>query len=208
MLVRWLLTTATDIVRQPPARSTHSSQSSIPVSTGWHAPSVAVGTGVTSCPPRRSRRAAFPHRAPVEGQTRPAFGAWAAHPVPVRGLRPSGTCRFRRCVRGMRWPLPFLRPAAFPPRSPPPACRPALFEASSVLCSRPTPPTFRSGFGSSPSRTDPGPPWRLRAAGGLPGSDTILDGSNWSQTPVERRSLAERSRTCCLRRFAAPRPPR
>ena len=43
---------------------------------------------------------------------------------------------------------------------------------------------------------------------GLPGSDTILDGSNWSQTPVERRSLAERSRTCCLRRFAAPRPPR
>src|SRR5688572_8259358 len=45
------------------------------------------------------------------------------------------------------------------------------------------PPTFRSGFGSSPSRTDPGPPRRLRAAGGLPGSDTILDGSNW--TPVE-----------------------
>jgi hypothetical protein len=49
------------------------------------------------------------------------------------------------------------------------------------------PPTFRSGFGSSPSRTDLGPPWRLRAAGGLPGSDTILDASNWSQTPVERR---------------------
>ena len=106
-----------------------------------------------------------PHRAPVEGQTRPAFGAWAAHPVPVRGLRPSGTCQFRLCVRGMRWPLPFLRPAAFPPRSPPPACRPVLFEASSVLYGRPTPPTFRSGFGSSPSRTDPGPPWRLRAAG-------------------------------------------
>src|SRR3954454_19426119 len=94
---------------------------------------VAVGTEVTSRPPRRSRRAAFPHRAPVEGQTRPAFGAWAAHPVPVRGLRPSGTCRFRLCVRGMRWPSPFLRP--FPPRSPPPACRPVLFEVSSVLCS-------------------------------------------------------------------------
>src|SRR3954453_11867485 len=150
--------------------------------------SVAVGTEVTSRPPRRSRRAAFPHRAPVEGQTRPAFGAWAAHPVPVRGLRPSGTCRFPRCVRGMRWPSPFLRP--FPPRSPSSARRPTLFEASSVLCSRPTPPTFRFGFGSSPSRTNPGPPRRLRAAGGLPGSDTILDGSNWSQTPVERRSLA------------------
>ena len=78
------------------------------------------GTEVTSRPPRRSRRAAFPHRAPVEGRTRPAFGAWAAHPVPVRGLRPSGTCQFRHCVRGMRWSLPFLRPAAFPPRSPPP----------------------------------------------------------------------------------------
>jgi len=149
---------------------------------------VAVGTEVTSRPPRRSRRAAFPHRAPVEGQTRPAFGAWAAHPVPVRGLGPSGTCRVRLCVRGMRWPSPYLRPAAFPPRSPPPTRLPVLFEASSVLCSRPTPPTFRSGFGSSPSRPDPGPPWRLRAAGGLPGSDTILDGSNW--TPVERRSLA------------------
>jgi len=125
---------------------------------------VAVGAGVTSRPPRRSRRAAFPHRAPVEGRTRPAFGAWAAHPVPVRGLRPSGTCQFRHCVRGMRWSLPFLRPTAFPPRSPPPACRPVLFEASSVLYGRPTPHTFRSGFGSSPFRTGPGSPWRLRAA--------------------------------------------
>jgi hypothetical protein len=147
-----------------PCVSPHSPQSSIPVSIGWHDPSVAVGAGVTSCPPRRSRRAAFPHRAPVEGQTRPAFGAWAAHPVPVRGCRPSGTCGFRLCVRSMSWPLPFLRPAAFPPRSPPPACRPVLFEASSVLCSRPTPHTFRSGFGSSPFRTGPGSLWRLRAA--------------------------------------------
>ena len=105
-----------------------------------------------------------PHRAPVEGRTRPAFGAWAAHPVPVRGLRPSGTCQFRHCVRGMRWSLPFLRPTAFPPRSPPPACRPVLFEASSVLYGRPTPHTFRSGFGSSPFRSGPGSPWRLRAA--------------------------------------------
>src|SRR5688572_12547990 len=125
---------------------------------------VAVGAGVTSRPPRRSRRAAFPHRAPIEGRTRPAFGAWAAHPVPVRGLRPSETCRVRLWGRGMCWPLPFLRPAAFPPRSRPPACRPALFEVSSVLCSRPTPHTFRSGFGSSPFRTGPGSPWRRRAA--------------------------------------------
>ena len=125
---------------------------------------VAVGAGVTSRPPRRSRRAAFPHRAPVEGQTRPAFGAWAAHPVPIRGLRPSVTCRFRLCVRGMRWPSPFLRPAAFPPRSPPSARRPTLFEASSVLCSRPTPHTFPGSVVHRTSCRGPGSPWRLRAA--------------------------------------------
>src|SRR3954451_8175856 len=100
--------------------------------SSWLTILVAVGTGVASCPPRRSRHAAFPHQAPVEGQTRPAFGAWAAHPGPVRGRWPSGTCGFRLCVRGMRWPLPFLQP--FPPRSPPPTRRPVLFEASSVLC--------------------------------------------------------------------------
>src|SRR4051794_11699423 len=100
--------------------------------SSWLTILVAVGTGVVSCPPRRSRHTAFPHQAPVEGQTRPAFGAWAAHPGPVRGRWPSGTCGFRLCVRGMRWPLPFLRP--FPPRSPPPTRRPVLFEASSVLC--------------------------------------------------------------------------
>ena len=64
-----------------------------------------------------------------------------------------GDIRFRLCVRGMRWPLPFLRPAAFPPRSPPSARRPALFEASSVLCSRPTPPTFRPA--SAPRLPEP-----------------------------------------------------
>jgi hypothetical protein len=117
---------------------------------------VAVGTGVASCPPRRSRRAAFPHRAPVEGQTRPAFGAWAAHPVPIRGLRPSVTCRFRLCVRSMRWPLPFLRPAAFPPHSPPPTRRPVLFEVSQVLCSRPTSPAFPIGVARSSFPIRPG----------------------------------------------------
>ena len=156
---------------------------------------VAVGAGVTSCPPRRSRRAAFCFAAPsvsAPGSCRrsDATGIRGLSGPSRSGLRPSGTCRVRLCVRGMRWPVPFLRPAAFPPRSPPPTRRPVLFEASSVLCSRPTPPTFRSGFGSSPSRTNPGPPGRLWAAGGLPGSNTIRDGSNWSQTPVERRSLA------------------
>jgi hypothetical protein len=48
----------------------------------------------------------------------------------------------------MRRGSPSLRPAAFPPRSPPPMAS-ALFEASSVLCSRPTPPGFLSGFAQS-----------------------------------------------------------
>jgi hypothetical protein len=40
---------------------------------------VAVGNRVAPVPPHRSRRAAFPHRAPAEGQTRSKVGAWAAH---------------------------------------------------------------------------------------------------------------------------------
>jgi formylglycine-generating enzyme required for sulfatase activity len=37
---------------------------------------VAVGTIIADRPPHRSRRAAFPHRALVEGRTQSAFGAW------------------------------------------------------------------------------------------------------------------------------------
>src|SRR5271165_629018 len=82
--------------------------------------------------PHRSRRAAFPHRAPAEGRTRPEFGAWAAHTPPIRRLAASVTCRVRLCVRGVRCCLPSPRPAAFPPPSPPPTLRSALFEASRV----------------------------------------------------------------------------
>src|SRR3954470_22746817 len=45
----------------------------------------------------------------------------------------------------MRRSLPSPRPAAFPPHPPPPT-RSALFGASSVVRSRPTPPAFRGGF--------------------------------------------------------------
>ena len=45
---------------------------------------VAVGTGLTARPPRRSRRAAFPHRAPVEGRTRPGLGL--GRPMPSRSV--------------------------------------------------------------------------------------------------------------------------
>ena len=85
---------------------------------------VAVGNRVTPAPPHRSQRAAFPHWAPVEGRTRPKFGAWAAHAPPIRRLAASGACRFRFCARDMRRRSSSLRPAAFPPPPPPPAlCR-------------------------------------------------------------------------------------
>src|SRR3954453_10669445 len=45
----------------------------------------------------------------------------------------------------MRRSLPSPQPAAFPPLPPPPTWS-ALFGASSVVCSRPTPPAFRGGF--------------------------------------------------------------
>src|SRR3954447_11794309 len=53
----------------------------------------------------------------------------------------------------MRRSLPPLRPPASPPPPPPPTWS-ALFGASSVLLSRPTPPAFRGGFAllSFPSR--------------------------------------------------------
>jgi len=125
---------------------------------------------------------------------------------PIRRLAASVTCRVRLWVRGMRRHVPSLRPAAFPPHSPPPTRRSALFEASQVLFGRPTPPAFQAGFGSSPSRPGPGPLWELRAIGGLPSSDAIPSCVIWSQTPAGRQCLAYRHRSCCVRRFAPPPP--
>jgi hypothetical protein len=81
---------------------------------------VAVGTAVASRPPRRSRRAAFPHRAPVSGRTRSAFGVLGTHAAPIRGLAASVTGLIRRCVRDLPRSSPSPRPAAVPPPSPPP----------------------------------------------------------------------------------------
>src|SRR5690242_6559571 len=81
---------------------------------------VAVGTGVTSRPPRRSRRAAFPHRAPAGSQAWSMFGAWAAHTVSTRGPMPRETCLVRLCVRGMRRHRPLLPAGSLPPHPPPP----------------------------------------------------------------------------------------
>ena len=66
----------------------------------------------------------------------------------------------------------------------------ALFEASQVLRSRPTPRSFPDSFVSSTSCRGPGSLMRLRAERGLPGSDAILLYVMWPSTPAERQRLA------------------
>src|SRR3954453_11356231 len=58
----------------------------------------------------------------------------------------------------MRRSLPSPQPAAVPPHPPPPT-RSALFGASSVLLSRPTPPAFRDGFALLSFPPRPGTAW-------------------------------------------------
>ncbi len=108
----------------------------------------------------------------------------------VRRLAASGTCRFRLCVRGMRRGSPSLRPAAFPPPSPPPIhdrlCSrlPRYYAAVRLL---------RPACAASPDRAShpgPRPPTWSWAARGLPGSDVFRSSVMWSSTPAERRRLA------------------
>ena len=124
----------------------------------------------------------------------------------VRRLAASGTCRFRLCVRGMRRGSPSLRPAAFPPPSPPPIhdrlCSrlPRYYAAVRLL---------RPACAASPDRAShpgPRPPTWSWAARGLPGSDVFRSSVMWSSTPAERRRLAWQRRTCCLQRFQPPWP--
>ncbi len=77
---------------------------------------------------------------------------------PARRLAASVTCLVRLRVRSMRCSLPSPRPAAFPPHPPPPTWS-ALFGASSVVRSRPTPPAFRGGFALLSFPPRPGAAW-------------------------------------------------
>ncbi len=77
---------------------------------------------------------------------------------PARRLAASVTCLVRLRVRSMRRSLPSPRPAAFPPHPPPPTWS-ALFGASSVVRSRPTPPAFRGGFALLSFPPRPGAAW-------------------------------------------------
>ncbi len=116
-------------------------------------------------PPHRSRRALLTHRAPVEGRTRSAIGAWAAHAAPIRGRAASVTCQFRLCVRDMRCDAPFLRCDRLPSTVSAADVTRALFEASSDLCPRPTPHAFPPGF--APSSFPDWPGTTVAAAGGM-----------------------------------------
>jgi hypothetical protein len=52
--------------------------------------------------PRRSRRAAFPHRAPVLGDTIAPFGVWATHAVAQQDRAGAGDTPVRFCARSVR----------------------------------------------------------------------------------------------------------
>ncbi len=87
---------------------------------------VAVGTGITSRPPRRSRRAAFPHRAPLGSATWPTCRT-KSH-MSVRGREPRlSTCS--GAGSGVRRdPLPLL-PSGVLPSTPSAAGHPRLVRA-------------------------------------------------------------------------------
>src|SRR6516165_1039076 len=124
--------------------------------------------------PHRSRRAAFLHRALVEGQTPSTRGFC---PCCWRRLATSVTCESRLRVRCMRRRLPSLRPAAFPPLSPQPISWPCsrlhrycaavrLLVCSPTASSPRLPVAFRIAYATRPRR-------------GLPGSDALLLNVMW-----------------------------
>jgi hypothetical protein len=88
---------------------------------------VAVGTRIAARPPRRSRRAAFPHRAPVLGDTIAPFGVWGTHAVAQQDRAGAGDTPVRCCARGMPCRPVSPRPGRLP-SIPSAADRSALFE--------------------------------------------------------------------------------
>ena len=167
---------------------------------------VAVGTGLAASPPRRSRRAAFPHRAPVSGNTVAPFEVWVTYAVTQQDR--AGTCAtlVRFCARCAFSQPVSPRPDAFPPSAPPPIARPCS-RTSSVLCICPTSRDRASPASVlRPSRRGPAGHSPAGQSRDLPGSDAFLCSVMCSPTPAERQPLAWRDRTCCLRRCLPSRP--
>jgi hypothetical protein len=132
---------------------------------------VAVGTALTSRPPHRSGRAAFPHPAPASGDNAKPHRQLDV-PARVQMTRFPGAVSGMRCSRtSSPWP------ALFPPPSPPPLARLCSW-ASQVLQGRPT------------SRIRSSPDYVLRLSGAACGS------SRWRtrDLPVPVRGACVRAR--------------
>jgi hypothetical protein len=158
-------------------------------SCGRSGGTVAVGTGLATSPPRRSRRAAFPHRALAGGRAR-SGGRGGCSAAPIRRQATGTGCVVRFCARSIASRLPSLRPSPLP-STPSAAARRGLVRAlRQYYEARPTPRLFHGSFGSSPSCRGPGSPQRLRARRGLPGSNAILSCVMWPQTSAGRQRLA------------------
>ena len=99
---------------------------------------VAVGMRITAHPPRRSRRAEFPHRALGLGDNVVGFGVVATHPVPRRHRVGALGTQIRHSVRGVCSHSAFPSPRCLP--SLPSAARRArrCSGRSLVLRTRPT----------------------------------------------------------------------
>ena len=131
--------------------------------------------------------------------------------IPACGFPAPGSCRESSAidVRGLGGPFSFDPPVGASYDTPRPALCPGRASASTispgrvpslhalrrrssrpcsspstVLWTRPTPPAFLTGYAHSSFPARPGV-LRLRATGGLPGSDAFLSGVMWSPTPAE-----------------------
>ena len=126
--------------------------------TAWGRCGCRVEVPVTQHLPHRSHRAAFPQWALVEGQTRSRVRSLAAHIPPIRRLAASVTRNTRLGVRNVRRRLPFPSTGRLPSTLSAADLWSVLFEASTVLRSRPTPHAFLNSFVSSTSCRGPGSP--------------------------------------------------
>jgi hypothetical protein len=158
---------------------------------------VAVGTRVTSRPPHRSVRAAFPHTAPTSGPTA----------NPRRMLTSAGVTVSRFCARRVLcWPaFPLVAALGSTDSATDRSVLFAGFTATTAASDFPRPCII--GFGSSPSRCGPPASSGDGQTRDLPASDTILLRVICSSTPAGRQHLAYRYCSCCVRLKGQPPPP-
>ena len=108
------------------------------------------GTGISPCPPHRSRRAAFPHRALAGGRAR-SGGRGGCSAAPIRRQATGTGCLVRFCARSIASRLPSLRPSPLPSTPSAAAHRGLVRALRQYYEARPTSRLFHGSFGSSPS---------------------------------------------------------